>query len=237
MILSIYAENKQRVGYRRITLELKNKGIRINHKTVQRLMKHLGLFCRLRMKKHHSYHGEVGSVASNLLECNFEADIPNQKWVTSITEFSMFGRKLYLSLIMDLYSRDIVSYTISNHPRFSLVTDMLEQAFQKIPANSNLILHSNQGWHYQMKTYQQILKAKGIRQSMSRKGNYLDNAVIENFFGILKSELLYLQHFVSIEQFKRELIEYLHYYNIRRIKAKLKGMSPVQYRFHTLQSA
>ena len=137
---------------------------------------------------------------------------------------------------MDLYSRDIVSYTISNHPRFSLATDMLEQAFQKIPANSNLILHSNQGWHYQMKTYQQILKAKGIRQSMSRKGNYLDNAVIENFFGILKSELLYLQYFVSIEQFKRELIEYLHYYNIRRIKAKLKGMSPVQYRFHTLQS-
>lgn len=237
MVLSIYAENKQRVGYRRITLELKNKGIRINHKTVQKLMRHLGLLCRVRMKKYHSYRGEVGNVAPNLLERNFEADMPNQKWVTDITEFSMFGQKLYLSPIMDLYSRDIVSYTISNHPRFSLVTDMLEQAFQKIPANSNLILHSDQGWHYQMKTYQQMLKAKGIRQSMSRKGNCLDNAVIENFFGTLKSELLYLQHFVSMEHFKRELIEYLNYYNNRRIKAKLKGLSPVQYRFQALRSA
>jgi len=237
MILSIYAENKQRVGYRRITLELKNKSIRINHKTVQKLMRHLGLFCRVRMKKYHSYRGEVGNVAPNLLERNFEADIPNQKWVTDITEFSMFGQKLYLSPIMDLYSRDIVSYTISNHPRFSLVTDMLEQAFQKIPSNSHLILHSDQGWHYQMKAYQQMLKAKGIRQSMSRKGNCLDNAVIENFFGTLKCELLYLQHFVSMEHFKRELIEYLNYYNNRRIKAKLKGLSPVQYRFQALRSA
>ena len=237
MVLSIYAENKQRVGYRRITLELKNKGIRINHKTVQKLMRHLDLFCRVRMRKYHSYRGEVGNVVPNLLERNFEEDIPNQKWVTDITEFSMFGQKLYLSPIMDLYSRDIVSYTISNHPRFSLVTEMLEQAFQKIPDNSNLILHSDQGWHYQMKTYQQMLKTKGIRQSMSRKGNCLDNAVIENFFGTLKSELLYLQHFASMEHFKREPFEYLNYYNNRRIKAKLKGLSPVQYGFQALRSA
>jgi transposase InsO family protein len=187
-ITLIYTENKQRVGYRRITLELKNKGIIINHKTVQRLMKQLGLFCRVRMKKYNSYRGEVGKTAPNILERNFEADKPNQKWVTDITEFSLFGQKLYLSPILDLCSRDIVSYAISKHPRFSLVTDMLEQAFQRIPDNSNLVLHSDQGWHYQMKPYQRMLAAKGIRQSMSRKGNCLDNAVMENFFGLLKTE-------------------------------------------------
>ncbi|HWR07719.1 IS3 family transposase [Sporomusa sp.] len=236
-ITLIYTENKQRVVYRRITLELKNKGIIINHKTVQRLMKQLGLFCRVRMKKYNSYRGEVGKTAPNILERNFEADKPNQKWVTDITEFSLFGQKLYLSPILDLCSRDIVSYAISKHPRFSLVTDMLEQAFQRIPDNSNLVLHSDQGWHYQMKPYQRMLAAKGIRQSMSRKGNCLDNAVMENFFGLLKTELLYLQDFESMEHFEQELINYLHYYNNRRIKIKLKGLPPALHRQQTLSAA
>lgn len=233
----IYAENKQRVGYRRITFELKNRGITINHKTVQRLMKQLGLFCRVRMKKYKSYRGEVGKTAPNLLERNFNADKPNQKWVTDITEFSLFGKKLYLSPILDLYSRDIVSYAISRRPRFSLVTDMLEQAFPKIPDETNLILHSDQGWQYQMKPYQRMLKAKGIRQSMSRKGNCLDNAVMENFFGLLKTELLYLQDFNSMEHFEKELIDYLDYYNNRRIKIKLKGLPPALHRQQTLSAA
>lgn len=236
-ILSIYEENKKRIGYRRITLELHNRGLCINHKTVQRLMKQLGLFCRVRMKRYNSYRGEVGKVAPNLLERNFESDRPNQKWVTDITEFSLFGQKLYLSPIIDLHSRDIVSYTVNERPRFAMVTDMLEQAFLKIPANTNLILHSDQGWQYQMKQFQQMLKAKGIRQSMSRKGNCLDNAVIENFFGVLKSELLYLQEFESIEHFKRELISYLDYYNNRRIKVKLKGLPPALHRQQALQVA
>lgn len=236
-ILTIYTENKKRVGYRRITLELHNRGSHINHKTVQRLMKQLGLFCRVRMKRYCSYKGEVGMVAENLLERNFEASKPNEKWVTDVTEFSLFGQKLYLSPILDLYSRDIVSYNISSHPNFKQVTDMLEQAFQKIPAGTNLILHSDQGWLYQLKPYQNMLKAKGIRQSMSRKGNCLDNAVIENFFGLLKSELLYLQQFSSLEQFKLELIDYLDYYNNRRIKAKLKGLPPVLHRLQALHSA
>jgi putative transposase len=233
----IFAENKQRVGYRRITDELKSKGLRINHKTVQRLMKQLGLFCRVRMRKYKSYRGEIGKIAPNLLDRKFEADKPNQKWVTDITEFSLFGQKLYLSPILDLHSRDIVSYAISKHPRFSLVTDMLEQAFQKVPNASNLILHSDQGWQYQMKPYQHMLKTKGIRQSMSRKGNCLDNAVIENFFGLLKTELLYLQEFKSIEHFELELIDYLDYYNNRRIKRKLKGLPPALHRQQTLSAA
>lgn len=236
-ISAIYEENRRRVGYRRITLELHNRGYCINHKTVQRLMKELGLFCRVRMKKYNSYRGEVGEIAPDLLQRNFHANKPNEKWVTDVTEFSLFGQKLYLSPILDLYNREIISYSISHHPHFSQTVDMLEQAFQRIPNGTNLILHSDQGWQYQMKPYQRMLKAKGIRQSMSRKGNCLDNAVMENFFGILKSELLYLQDFSSMEHFKQELVAYLDYYNNRRIKQKLKGMCPVQFRLHTLQSA
>ena len=236
-IAAIYHENKGRYGYRRITAELHHRGFTLNHKTVQRLMKELGLVCRVRMKKYRSYKGEVGKIAPNLLERNFEAEKPNQKWVTDVTEFSLFGQKLYLSPILDLYSRDIVSYSISDRPVLSMVTEMLEAAFSKIPDGTNLILHSDQGWQYQHKQYQRMLRAKGIQQSMSRKGNCLDNAVIENFFGLLKSELLYLQEFESMEHFKTELIEYLDYYNNRRSKAKLKGLPPALYRQQALSAA
>ena len=236
-ITTIYEENRKRVGYRRITLELRGRGHAINHKTVQRLMKQLGLFCRVRMKRYNSYRGDFGEVATDILQRNFHAGRPNQKWVTDVTEFHLFGQKLYLSPILDLYNREIVSYSISHHPRFSQTVDMLEKAFQKIPSGTNLILHSDQGWQYQMKPYQRMLKSKGVRQSMSRKGNCLDNAVMENFFGIIKSELLYLQDFASMEHFKKELTDYLDYYNNRRIKQKLKGMCPVQYRLHTLLTA
>ena len=151
---------------------------------------------------------------------------PNLKWVTDVTELSLFGEKRYLSPILDLHSSDLVSYTISDRPVLSMVTTMLDKAFAKIPDNTNLILHSDQGWQYQHKQYQWILREKGIRPSMSRKGNCLDNAVIENFFGLLKSELLYLQKIQSMEHFKQELIDYPDYYYNRRIKAKLKGLSP-----------
>lgn len=236
-ITAIYTENKGRVGYRRITLELHNRGYCINHKTVQRLMKEIGISCRVRMKKYRSYKGEVGKIAPNLLERNFKAKKPNQKWVTDVTEFSLFGQKLYLSPILDLCSRDIVSYTIFDRPVLSMVTIMLESAFEKIPDRTNLILHSDQGWQYQHKKFQRKLKAKGVRQSMSRKGNCLDNAVMENFFGLLKSELFYLQEFDSLEHFKAELIDYLDYYNNRRIKAKLKGLTPAQHRHQALSVA
>lgn len=236
-ITDIYHENRGRVGYRRITLELRNHGCVINHKTVQRLMKQLGIICQVRMKKYHSYKGEIGKIAPNLLERDFEAEKPNQKWVTDVTEFSLFGQKLYLSPILDLCSRDIVSYTISERSALSMTMDMLEQAFAKLPDGINLILHSDQGWQYQHKHYQRMLKSKGIRQSMSRKGNCLDNAVIENFFSLLKSELLYLQRFDSLEHFKAELVDYLDYYNNRRIKAKLKGLPPALHRQQTLSLA
>ena len=204
-ITAIYHENKGRYGYRRITAELHKRNFLLNHKTVQRLMKELGLVCRVRMKKYRSYKGEVGKIAPNLLNRDFRAEKPNQKWVTDVTEFRLFGEKLYLSPILDLCSSDLVSYTISDRPVLSMVTTMLDEAFAKIPAGTNLILHSDQGWQYQHKQYQQMLREKGVRQSMSRKGNCLDNAVIENFFGLLKSELLYLQEFQSMEHFRQEL--------------------------------
>ncbi len=229
-IASIFAENKGRYGYRRITDELHNRKYTINHKTVQRLMKELGLVCKVRMKKYRSYKGEVGKIAPNLLERNFSTTKPNEKWVTDVTQFSLFGQKLYLSPILDLYSGDIVSYTIYNRPVLNMVTEMLDLAFKKIPDDTRLIMHSDQGWQYQNKQYQKMLKDKGIRQSMSRRGNCLDNAVMENFFGLLKSELLYLQDFNSLDHFMAELIDYLDYYNNRRIKQKLNGLTPAQHR-------
>ena len=232
-ITAIYHENKGRYGYRRITGELRGQGFGVNHKTVQRLMKELDLVCRARMKKYRSYKGEVGKIAPNLLERNFEAEKPNQKWVTDVTEFSLFGQKLYLSPILDLCSRDIVSYTISDRPVLSMVTDMLDKALKKLPEGAKLILHSDQGWQYQHKNDQKKLKQRKVRQSVSRKGNCLDNAVVENFFGLLKSELLYLQEFDSMEHFKTELIDYLDYYNNRRTKAK----PPALHRQQALQAA
>jgi len=233
-ITNIYHENHGRYGYRRITQELHNRRYVVNHKTVQRLMKALGLFCRVRMKKYRSYKGEVGKIAPDLLGRDFEATAPNQKWVTDVTEFSLFGKKLYLSSMMDLFSRDIVSYSLSDRPVLSMAMKMLHQAFVQVPDGLNLILHSDQGWQYQHKHYQDMLKSKGVRQSMSRKGNCLDNAVMENFFGLLKSELLYLQDFDSMEHLKTEIINYMDYYNNRRIKLKLKGLPPAIHRRQAL---
>jgi transposase InsO family protein len=237
VITQIYIENKVRYGYRRITLELHNRVYIINHKTVQKLMKQLDLKCMVRMKKYKSYKGKVGKTAPNLLKRNFKADNPNQKWVTDVTEFALLGKKLYLSPILDLYNGEIISYNLSERPTFHQTIDMLEKAFKKIPNNTHLILHSDQGWQYQMHRYQSLLEQKGVIQSMSRKGHCLDNAVIENFFGLLKTELFYLQKFDTINQFIEELEAYMYYYNNKRIKNKLKGLSPVQYRIQSSRVA
>lgn len=185
-ITVIYHENQGRYGYRRITLELRNRGYCINHKTVQRLMKALYLKCLVRMKKYRSYKGEIGKIAPNIIQRDFKTDAPNKKWTTDITEFALFGRKLYLSPVLDMYNGEIISYNISERPVLGQVMDMLNKAFEKIPDGTNLIFHSDQGWQYQHKQYQNQLNKKGIRQSMSRKGNCLDNSVMENFFGLLK---------------------------------------------------
>lgn len=195
VISAIFNEHKGRYGYRRITLELSNRGFHINHKTVRRLMNELGLKCLVLIKKYRSYKGEIGRIAPNILKRDFVASKPNQKWVTDVTEFHLFGEKLYLSPVIDLFNGEVIAYNFESRPVYPLVSKMLDQAFTRLSEDESPILHSDQGWHYQMKQYRHSLETHGITQSMSRRGNCLDNAVIENFFGLLKSELLYLQDF------------------------------------------
>jgi putative transposase len=232
MIQDLYHKHKGRLGYRRITLLLRQQGQIINHKTVLRLMRLLNLKSVIRIKKYKSYKGEQGKIAPNLLNRAFKAEKPNQKWATDVTEFNVSGKKLYLSPVIDLYNQEIISYELSESPNFKSVMGMLDKAFKSIGSTQSLLLHSDQGWQYQMKQYQQALQQKGITQSMSRKGNCLDNAVIENFFGIIKSELFYLKKYTSVFQLKKEINDYINYYNNDRIKLNLKGMSPIQYRAH-----
>jgi putative transposase len=174
------------------------------------------------------------TLSDNLLHRDFTAIRPNQKWSTDITEFKLFGKRFYLSPILDLFNGEVVSFSLSERPAFAPVVEMLKKAFQRLPDKANLILHSDQGWQYQMKPYQRLLAEKGIQQSMSRKGNCYDNAVIENFFGLLKSEFFNDQGFTSVEDFQEKLIAYLDYYNNVRIKVKLNGLSPVAYRTQSI---
>ena len=249
-IRAIFSDNKQRYGYRRITLELKNRGYLINHKRVKRLMKVLGLYAKQPKSKYKSYKGEIGKICPSLLldkivdtkkhktylKRNFETTSVNQKWTTDVSEFHIAAGKLYLSPILDMHNREIISYTISKSPNFKQTTNMLEIAFKKYNNLKDLIFHSDQGWQYQMKQYRDKLKSKGIRQSMSRKGNCYDNCVMENFFGIMKNEMFYGNEyeFDTLEQLEQAMIEYIEYYNNYRIMTKLKGLTPTQYRHQSL---
>ncbi len=231
-VRTIYDRNHGRYGYRRICMELHNEGNPINHKTVQKLMKQMGLKAKAKKRHYHTYKGETGKIAPNVLERNFGAESPNRKWTTDVTQVTINDRKIYLSPILDMFNGEIVSYTISSSPDLQMVTSMLKKAFRKYPALDGLLLHSDQGWHYQHAMYQKLLQSHGIIQSMSRKGNCLDNAMMENFFGLMKNELLYTNKFDSVEDFERALRKYIEWYNNKRLKLRLKGMSPVQYRAH-----
>lgn len=228
-IRSIYERHKGRYGYRRITMALRQTGEKINHKAVQRLMQTLGLKSLVRPKRYRSYKGQQAQVP-NILARQFQAERPHQKWVTDVTQFNVRGERLYLSPVMDLYNGEIVSYTMQQRPHFSLVSSMLKKALSRLSEQETPLLHSDQGWQYQMPAYRRQLAARGLLQSMSRKGNCLDNAAMESFFGTLKSELFYLNRFESIKQLQASIREYIHYYNHDRIMTKLKGLSPVQYR-------
>jgi transposase InsO family protein len=199
-------------------------------------MRELGLKSLIRVKRYKSYKGQIGLTAPNILQRNFKTVKPNKKWATDITEFKVLGNKLYLSPIIDLFNGEIISYDLSEKPDFKQVVAMLKMSFKKISNHKNLILHSDQGWQYQMKQYRRLLQDKGIIQSMSRRGNCLDNAVIESFFGILKSELFYLNKYESISQLKKDIKEYIEYYNNERIKENLSGMSPIEYRTNYYQN-
>ena len=225
-IQSIYCEHKGNYGYRRMTLELRNRGFMVNHKKVQRLMKVLGLSARIRRKrKYSSYQGEVGKKAENLIQRQFEASKPMEKCYTDVTEFAIPNstQKLYLSPVLDGFNSEIIAYNLSTSPNLEQVKAMLDQAFTE-EHYENTILHSDQGWQYKHQYYHQFLEDKGIQPSMSRKGNSPDNGMMESFFGILKSEMFYgyEKTFHSLEQLEQAIVGYIDYYNNKRIKVKLK---------------
>ena len=231
LIQEIYDKNNGAYGYRRITSVLRNEqGLVINHKTVQKLMNGLNLHGKIRRSKYKSYKGTIGKIAPNILNREFKSNKPYEKLVTDVTEFNVCDSKVYLSPIMDLYNNEIVSYSISLHPNFHQTIDMLNGLFDVLPKKMNPILHSDQGWQYQMKRYQQLLKSHNIIQSMSRKGNCYDNCCMENFFGRLKVEMFFGEKFKSVNTFIVALEKYIKYYNEERISLKLNGMSPVNYR-------
>ena len=235
----IFTEHRGNYGYRRMTLELRNRGYIVNHKKVQRLMRVLALTARIRRKrKYSSYQGEIGKKAENLIQRQFEAAKPMEKCYTDVTEFAIpaSSQKLYLSPVLDGFNSEIVAYNLSTSPNLVQVTAMLEQAFTE-KYYENTILHSDQGWQYQHDSYHQFLESKGIQSSMSRKGNSPDNGMMESFFGILKSEMIYgyEKSFKSLEHLEQAIVDSIDYYNNKRIKVKLKGLSPVQYRTKSFQ--
>ena len=233
-IAKIFQENKGRYGYRRIELSLRDKGYVLNHKTVYKLMKSLKLKGKRRKnEKYHSYKGEVGKIADNLLARDFHAEKPFEKIVTDVSQFNVADEKVYLSPVMDLFNREIIAYSISKSPNLEQIQEMLKRLFEKLPKGARPIFHSDQGWQYQHESYQRQLKERNIVQSMSRKGNCMDNGAMENFFGRLKVEMFYGETFETADEFIRCLEEYIDYYNNERISLKLKGMSPVQYRTHS----
>ena len=237
-ILDIYHQHKGRYGYRRITQALKNEDLKHNHKLIARLMSELKLSARIRRQKYRSYKGQCGVIAKNRVKRRFRAGAPNRRWFTDITEFKVGDEKLYLSPILDCFNNEIISYELSRRPVYDLVKQMLERAVKDISSKrkgkEELTLHSDQGWHYQMKPFANTLKENNVKQSMSRKGNCLDNALMESFFGSLKCETIYIEKPKTIEALEKQIHDYMHYYNHERIQLKLKGLSPVKYRTQSL---
>lgn len=240
----IFQSSDETYGYRRITDELnKTREDRINHKKVQRIMRKIGIRCIKfwrKSRKYSSYKGTVGTIAPNRFNRHFNATYPLQKLVTDVTEFKLVdGKKLYLSPIMDLFNSEIIAWNMSTNPTLDFVMAPLNEALDVIQANAlyRTTIHSDQGWHYQHNQWVRTLKEHRIFQSMSRKGNCLDNSPMENFFGILKQEMYYGEPLLTYEGLELRISQYIDRYNNKRIKQKLSGMSPVEYRIHTTQLA
>lgn len=231
-IIDIFNKNKGNYGVRRIYHSLLNMGIKVNHKKVQRIMHKYGLTAKKHPQRYHSYQGHVGAVADNILKRNFVADEPNKKWTTDVSQFSLKFGKCYLSPIMDMFNDEIVGYDLSKKANYEQIDRMLLSARMSEKDLTKLVFHSDQGWQYQNPRFVKTLKDYGITQSMSRKGNCIDNCIMESFFGTMKNEMFYghEHEFESFEQFKQVVDEYIYYYNNERIKKKTGWMSPIQYR-------
>ena len=233
-IKKIFNKHHGNYGYRRITCVLRHNGIIINHKKVKRLMKAMGLFGKVIRKRNRysSYKGTIGKIADNKVKRQFSASQPKTKCYTDVTEFKLnSGEKVYLSPILDGYNEEIIAYDVSTSPTLHQTFNMLNKLCRH-GSLEGMILHSDQGWQYQHSAYQSFLKDHGIIQSMSRKGNSLDNGMMENFFSVMKREMFYGYEnlYKSASDLIQTIHQYIHYYNNDRIKVKLKGLSPVQYR-------
>jgi putative transposase len=234
-VTEIFRKNQGRYGYRRIHTELAKQGWAVAKKTVLKLMRTLGLVCQVRRKKrYNSYRGGQSNIAANVLNREFDADAPNHKWVTDVTEFSVGDRKLYLSPVMDLFDRQIISYSIGSSPNLELTNTSLREALTSLQDGQRPLVHSDQGVQYQHISWRTLLEGAGAVQSMSRKGNCYDNAVMENFFGHLKEEMFHRTRFLNTDALETALHEYIRWYNTERISTKLEGLSPVQYRARSL---
>ena len=235
-IHQIFTDNKQRYGVRRVHQELLNKGYNINHKKVQRLMHKMMLAGKRPKEKYHSYKGEVGRIADNLINRDFSTTAPLQKWTTDVSKFNLSWGKCYLSPIWDMNTNEVISYELSKSPNMAQISNMLEKAFSKFTNTNGIIFHSDQGWQYQHSYYREELKKL---QSMSRKGNCYDNCIMETFFGKLKQKCFNgnERDFMSFDEFKKAIGKYIDYYNNRRIQAETKWMPPVKYRKTSIVSA
>lgn len=242
-ITEIFHEHKGNYGYRRVTKALHNAGIIINKKRVQRIMVKLKLKClsyTRKSRKYSTYRGKVGTVAKNRIKRRFNTTVPHQKITTDTTEFKYYEsdrngnihiKKAYLDPFIDLYNSEVIAYRLSQRPSAGAIMQALKETIErtnKCPYRRTF--HSDQGWGYQMKAYAKTLEAHQIYQSMSRKGNCIDNSPIENFFGIMKQEMYYGKVYKSFDQLKEAVDEYIDYYNGKRIKQKLNWMSPIQFR-------
>jgi putative transposase len=231
-------EDNQAYGYRRVTDELHNRGNLVNHKRVQRVMQENGLQSTAyskKTRKYNSYKGTVGKIAPNRLNRRFKTDRPYQKLTADVTELrwgdQSIAHRAYLEPIYDLYSGEVLSFNIDLHPTVAFALKPLKETLEKLPKLPyRTTVHTDQGFQYQNQLWVRELKNHRVFQSMSRKANCLDNAAMESFFHILKCETVYSHHYETYEELKTAVTAWIHYYNYQRIKTKLGGKSPVQFR-------
>ncbi len=231
VMMSIYRKVEGTFGYRQLTLHMCSKLQKpINHKRVQRLMKIKGIQSVIRRKKKKYPRSTPQHVAENLLNRKFQADAPNEKWVTDVTEFKYgHGQKAYLSAILDLHDNSIVSYVLGHSNNNPLVFKTLELALETA-SGSKPMIHSDRGYQYTSTDFKEKLEAANMKQSMSRVGRCIDNGPMESFWGTLKCEKYYLHKYQTFEQLKDDIVDYIYFYNYERLQKKLHGLSPMEYR-------
>jgi putative transposase len=234
-LAQLYTEVKGIYGYRRMTMNINRKlNKRYNHKRIYRLMQSANMRSVIRRKRKSYIPSTPQITAENVLNRNFTEEKPNKKWLTDVTEFKLTnGKKAYLSAILDLGDRSIVSYVLGQANNNKLVFDTFDLAVAS-NLSAKPLFHSDRGFQYTNRQFKNKLDGIGAIQSMSRVSRCIDNGPMEGFWGIVKSEMYYLQKFSTFEDLKKAIDEYIDFYNTRRLQKKLKGLTPMEYRNQTL---